>query len=144
MLRLFAQASRLERSENGVERMTLGKLGGRYMSSQMLNPNREAAIWARLMQAHGDELSPQVAEYLRSIRFGESDRHRMEQLPERSESGILTDEERAEFDSYLRVGNLLAAMQSKASLALRLSPRTGPVREPGPRPAGPAASAGSL
>jgi hypothetical protein len=27
MLRLFAQASRLERSENGVERMTLGKLG---------------------------------------------------------------------------------------------------------------------
>jgi hypothetical protein len=71
------------------------------MSPQLLSPNREAAIWARLMQAQTDELSPEVAEYLLSIGFGESDRDRMQQLAERSESGILTDEERAEFDSYL-------------------------------------------
>jgi hypothetical protein len=96
------------------------------MNFQLLNPNREAAIWARLMQAQRNELSPQVAEYLLSIGFGESDRDRMEQLAERSESGILTDEERAEFDSYLHVGNLLAVMQSKARLALGRKPQNVP------------------
>lgn len=89
------------------------------MDSQILNPNRESAIWARLMQTPGDELPPEAAEYLLSIRFADRDVDRMEQLAERSEAGSLTDEERAEFDSYLHVGNLLAVIQSKARRALR-------------------------
>jgi hypothetical protein len=93
------------------------------MSSQILSPNRESDIWARLMQAHGDELSPEVAEYLLTIDFGEIDRDRMLKLAARSESGTLTDEELVEFDSYLHVGNLLAVMQSKARVALRRKPR---------------------
>ncbi len=48
-----------------------------------------------------------------------SDVDRMRQLAERSETGELTDDERAEFDSYLHSGNLLAVIQSKARLALR-------------------------
>jgi len=71
------------------------------------------------MQSQGHDLSPEAAEYLLSIRFGDDDRDRMHQLAERSESGTLTDEERAEFDSYLRVGNLLAVMQSRARVVLR-------------------------
>ena len=43
----------------------------------------------------------------------------MRQLAERSETGGLTDKERAEFDSYLHVGNVLAVIQSKARFALR-------------------------
>jgi hypothetical protein len=93
------------------------------MSSQLSTPNREAAIWARLIEAQR-ELSPEVAEYLLSIGFGEIDRERMEQLAELSDAGTLTDEERAEFDSYLHVGNLLAVMQSKARLALRPKPHS--------------------
>jgi hypothetical protein len=96
------------------------------MSSPPLGPNCEAAIWARLMQAQRDEVSPKVAEYLLSISFGKSDRDRMQHLAERSEAGILTDEERAEFDSYLHVGNLLAVMQSKARVALRRKPDNEP------------------
>jgi hypothetical protein len=67
------------------------------------------------MQSQRDELSPEVAEYLLSIGFGEGDRERMQQLAEP-----------AEFDSYLHVGNLLAVMQSKARLALRRKPQNGP------------------
>jgi len=89
------------------------------MDTQMLNPNREPGIWARLMQTPGDDLSPAAAEYLLSIRFAEGDIDRMQHLAERSETAELTDEERAEFDSYLHVGNLLAVIQSKARLALR-------------------------
>ena len=95
----------------------------KFMSSQLSTPNREAAIWARLIEAQR-ELSPEVAEYLLSIGFGEGDRERMEQLAELSEAGTLTDEERAEFDSYLHVGNLLAVMQSKARLVLRPKPHS--------------------
>lgn len=89
------------------------------MDPQIHSSNREPAIWARLMQTPGDELSPEAAEYLLSIRFGNSDLHRMSQLAERSEAGELTEEELAEFDSYLHIGNLLAVIQSKARLALR-------------------------
>jgi hypothetical protein len=93
------------------------------MSSQLLSSNSEAAIWARLMQAQKDELSPEAAEFLLAIDFGDSDRERMLQLAERSEGGTLTAEEQIEFDGYLHVGNLLAVMQSKARRALKAKPR---------------------
>jgi hypothetical protein len=96
------------------------------MSSQPLSPNREANIWARLMQAQRDDPSQEVARYLLSIGFGERDRDRMQQLADRSESGTLTDDERAEFDSYLHVGNLLAVIQSKARVTLRQDPPNEP------------------
>ncbi len=95
------------------------------MSSQVVGPNREAAIWARLMQAQNEALSPAAAEYLLSIRFGESDCEQMARLAERSAAGKLTDEEQSEFDSYLHVGNLLAVLQSKARVALRQDPPAG-------------------
>src|SRR5436190_17073489 len=100
------------------------------MGSQ-LPTTQEAAIWARLIQAQRDELAPQVAEYLLSIAFGESDRQRMEQLAERSEAGTLTPEERAELESYLHVGNLLAVMQSRARWLFNESRTTDPISEPG-------------
>ena len=97
------------------------------MDSQLLNPNLEAAIWARLMLAHRGDLSPEAAEYLLSIGFEESDRRRMLQLADGSESGTLTENEQEEFDSYLHVGNLLAVMQSRAKVVLRRKPRNQPL-----------------
>jgi hypothetical protein len=71
------------------------------------------------MHPQGEDLSPEAAEYLLAIAFGESDRERMQALADRSEAGTLTEEERTEFDSYLHVGNLLTVMQSSARVALR-------------------------
>jgi hypothetical protein len=92
------------------------------MGLPIINANREAAVWARLMQSQTNALSPEAAEYLLSIELPKSDRSRMEQLAERSEAGTLTEEERAEFEGYLHVGNLLAVMQSKARVALGRKP----------------------
>jgi hypothetical protein len=92
------------------------------MGSQVLSPNSEAAIWARLMQAQKGELSSEAAEFLLSIDFGEGDRQRMLHLADQSEAGTLTAEEQAEFDGYLHIGNLLAVMQSRARLALKRKP----------------------
>ena len=96
------------------------------MGSQLLSPNSEAAIWARLMQAQKNELSPEAAEFLLTIDFGDADRRRMQELAERSEAGILTAEEQTEFDGYLHIGNLLAVMQSKARLTLKRKPHDRP------------------
>ena len=92
------------------------------MGSQLITPNSEAAIWARLMQAQKAELSPGAAEFLLAIDFGEGDRRRMQLLAERSQAGTLTAEEQTEMDGYLHVGNLLAVMQSRARLALKRKP----------------------
>lgn len=96
------------------------------MSSQLLSPNSEAAIWARLMQAQRAELPSEAAVFLLAIDFDEGDRRRMQQLAERSQAGTLTAEEQTEFDGYLHVGNLLAVMQSEARLALRRKPHDRP------------------
>ncbi|MGD0360143.1 MAG: hypothetical protein ABSC93_04705 [Bryobacteraceae bacterium] len=88
------------------------------MSSQVSSPNTEAAILARLIQIGQDELPRGAAEYLLSIRFGNHDIARMNELSELARQGKLTSEEQAELDSYIHVGNLLAVMQSKGRRAL--------------------------
>jgi hypothetical protein len=70
-----------------------------------------------LCKLPSDPLSPEAAQYLLSIQFGQSDLDRMHQLAELSTAGMLTDERRVEFDSYFRMGNFLAVMQSKARRA---------------------------
>jgi hypothetical protein len=70
------------------------------MSSQLLNPNREALP-------------------LGSIDAGAERRS--------ISGGRPTDEERAEFGGYLHIGNLLAVIKSKARVALRQNPPNDPL-----------------
>jgi len=93
------------------------------MSSHISSPNTEAAILARLIQIGQEELSRGAAEYLLSIRFGDRDTARMNELSELAREGRLTSEEQAEIDSYIHVGNILAVMQSKGRRALQRSAR---------------------
>jgi len=93
------------------------------MSSQITNPNTEAAILARLIQIGHEELSRGATEYLLSIRFGQRDTARMNELSELARQGKLTADEQAKLDSYLHVGNLLAIMQSKGRRASQRSAR---------------------
>jgi hypothetical protein len=79
----------------------------------------EPAIWARLIQTPKEPISSEAARYLLSIRFGDADRRRMEELADRSGADTLTPEEAAEFDSYLHVANLLTVMHAEARTALR-------------------------
>jgi hypothetical protein len=88
------------------------------MSSQLVTPNSEAAILARLIQAK-EEMSHEAAQYLLSFDFSSSDAERMNFLAERARDGSLSAEETAELDSYLHVGNLLTIMQSTARIHLK-------------------------
>jgi hypothetical protein len=91
------------------------------MSSHSASANTEAAILARLIRIEEQELSRGAAEFLLSIRFGDRDTARMNELSELARQGKLTGDDHAELDSYLHVGNLLAVMQSKGRRALERS-----------------------
>jgi len=84
------------------------------MSSQVVTPNTEAAILARIIQSEERELTPEVARYLLSMKLPSSDEERVNELSAKARSGSLTDSETQELDSYLHIGILLGVMQSKA------------------------------
>jgi hypothetical protein len=89
------------------------------MSSQVVAPNTEAAILARMLQSEGREVTPEVARYLLSLKLSSPDETRVNELSAKARAGTLTDSETQELDSYLHIGSLLAVMQSKARQSLK-------------------------
>jgi hypothetical protein len=79
----------------------------------------EAAIWGRVLDVRRDDLTPEAAAFLLKLDFRESDHARLHELAGKAQDGSLTPDERAEYQDYVRVGHLLALMQSKARVALR-------------------------
>lgn len=81
----------------------------------------EATIFARLWEPveSGRGLTPTLARHVLQIGFSEADRLRMHQLAEKNREGKLSEAEESEFDSYVRVGDLVAILHSKARKALR-------------------------
>jgi hypothetical protein len=80
--------------------------------------NTEAAIWERLIDPADHDLSPEAVRFLLRLDFRESDHARMEELAQKSNDGALTPDERTDLENYVRVGNVLALMQSKARLSV--------------------------
>jgi hypothetical protein len=89
------------------------------MSSQVFEPNTEASILARVIQAEERELSPEVARYLISMKLPASDEQRVNELSAKARAGDLTGNEARELDSYLHIGTLLGLMQSRARQLLQ-------------------------
>ena len=81
----------------------------------------EAALWGRLFDPTSQELPPEVARYILTLSFPETDIARMHKLAEKARRGTLTLEEQVELDNYEHVGNVLSLMKSKARKALKRS-----------------------
>jgi hypothetical protein len=92
------------------------------MSSQVITPNTEAAILARIIQTDERELTPDAARYLLSMRLPSGDEDRVNELSAKARAGSLTEAEGQELDSYLHIGSLLAVMQSKARRLFKHAP----------------------
>jgi uncharacterized protein YnzC (UPF0291/DUF896 family) len=63
-------------------------------------------------------MSPELARKIVALAFEESDVRRMNELAEKSRDGTLTEDERDELAEYLRTGDVLALMQSRARRVL--------------------------
>ena len=92
------------------------------MSSQVVTPNTEAAILARIIQSEDKELTQDAARYLLSMKLPSVDEERVNELSAKARSGSLLDNERQELESYLHIGMLLGVMQSKARQLLKQQP----------------------
>ena len=64
-------------------------------------------------------LTSQAAEGILSLGFSEQQQQRMRELAGKARSGDLTEQERAEADSFERVSSLLGILQSKARVSMR-------------------------
>ena len=64
-------------------------------------------------------LSPDAAKFFLSLDFTENDHGRLTELARKSSAGAITDAEARELEEYVKVGHLLAFLQSKSRLALQ-------------------------
>lgn len=92
------------------------------MSTAILPPATEAAIWARVIHPNG-KLEPAVARAILKLEFGAEDRERMHQLAQKAQEGELTPEEQFEIDNFERVGNMLAILKSQSRKLLKRTRR---------------------
>ena len=84
------------------------------------NRSSEAAIFARIWDAAGGGLTPELARHVLRLGFSEQDKARMHELAVKNQEGRIS-EELQELDNYIKVGDLLAIMQSKARVRLKKS-----------------------
>lgn len=89
------------------------------MANALTTHASDAAILARLIRPEDESLSDDAARSLLRIRFEQADLDRMHELALRHQSDQLSDAERAEMDSYRRVGLLIDLMHSRARRTLK-------------------------
>src|SRR5687768_16701172 len=97
------------------------------MAAKSTSPTTEAGIFAELWDRPPNRLTVPLARHILKIRFSEEETARVVDLVRRNKAGGLTPQEVEEMDNYLKVGDLLAILQSKARqfLKRRLVRQTG-------------------
>ncbi|MFO0811400.1 MAG: hypothetical protein U0746_22450 [Gemmataceae bacterium] len=72
------------------------------------------SLWERLIGPVGGTMTADVAGRVLALEFPAADVHRMNDLAAKARRGTLTADEDAELETYIRVGNRLSALKSKA------------------------------
>jgi hypothetical protein len=79
----------------------------------------EAAIVGRVFTNGKEALAPELARHILALAFSEEDKARMTELATKNQEGAISPEEKEELFNYIKVGDLLALLQSKARKALK-------------------------
>jgi len=85
----------------------------------------EMAILRRIVDPEQPFLSAEAAWALLRLDFTVADRARMHHLAAKNREGKLTPSEEQELNSYIRVGQTLGILQSKARRSLRAAGKSG-------------------
>ncbi len=89
------------------------------MPKTTVNPTSEMAILRRVVDSDQPVLSPDGTRAILRLRFSVSDKRRMNRLAAKNRQGKLKPEEAVELDNYIRVGQTLGILQSKARRSLK-------------------------
>lgn len=79
----------------------------------------EVAILSRIIEPDEPALSPEMARLVLKWDFNADDRRRMHELLEKAKAGRLSADEKAEAESYERVGHFVSLLKAKAQTSLR-------------------------
>jgi hypothetical protein len=85
----------------------------------------EMAILRRIVDPEQPFLSAEAARAILRLDFSAADRTRMNQLAAKNREGKLTASGEQELNSYIRVGQTLGILQSKARRSLRAGSKSG-------------------
>ena len=85
----------------------------------------EIAILRRIVDPEQPFLSEEAARAILRLDFTAADRARMNHLAAKNREGKLTLTEEQELNSYIRVGQTLGILQSKARRSLRVAGKSG-------------------
>lgn len=89
------------------------------MASDILEDTSEAAIFSRVLETDGSMFSHEAARVILALDFSNADRERINELSAKASAGTLSPEEDQALENFIRVGDLLAILQSKARQSLR-------------------------
>lgn len=79
----------------------------------------EAAIFSRVFADGRHSLTPELARHILTLEFNDDDKARMHELAVKNQEGRISPEELGDLDSYIKVADLVAILQSKARKFLR-------------------------
>jgi hypothetical protein len=79
----------------------------------------EAVIFSRIFTGGDSGLTLEVARYILSVSFTDEDKARMHELAVKNREGKISPEELEELDGYIKAGDILALVKSKARMTLK-------------------------
>ena len=97
-----------------------------------MSQTQSASILDRLLEPLGDTMPVEYARKLVELRAGPADQERIDELADKCNEGLLTPEEREEYERYVQAIQVITVLQLKASVvwpsaAMRnTSPSMGP------------------
>jgi len=86
--------------------------------AEITTETSEMAILRRIVDPEQPLLSTEAAQAILRLDFSAADRARMNELAARNRAGKLTASDEQELDNYIRVGQTLGILQSKARRSL--------------------------
>jgi len=92
------------------------------MSGPSTTTVTEADVWGHVVAPGEVTLSAEAARSILNLEFDQSAVDRLHELAEKNREDSLTDAERIEMETYMRVGNFLSLIKSKARKSLQDDP----------------------
>ncbi len=83
----------------------------------------DAEILGRIISHTRGEMPAEIAEIILQWDFSEFDQKQIADLSEKARRGLLSPQEEAVLDSYVRVGHLVNLLQAKARGSLKQRPQ---------------------
>jgi hypothetical protein len=78
-----------------------------------------ASLLNRIFEPFGDAMTPETAARIVKMRADDEVQSRIDELADKCTEGQLTEEERHEYETYVRAIDFIAIMQSKARQVLK-------------------------